>query len=46
MLRHMLSSENAMQDITQADFPLAMLGPKLVAMREEVRIGRGFQLIR
>lgn len=28
------------------DFPLPTLGPKLTAMREEVRTGRGFQLIR
>lgn len=27
-------------------FPLPTLGPKLEACREEVRIGRGFQLLR
>jgi hypothetical protein len=27
-------------------FPLPSLGPKLEACREEVRIGRGFQLLR
>ena len=30
----------------KADFPLPTLGPKLEAIRENVRIGRGFQLIR
>ena len=28
------------------DFPLPTLGPKLEQLREEVRIGRGFQLLR
>ena len=27
-------------------FPLPTLGPKLEQLREEVRIGRGFQLLR
>lgn len=31
---------------SQADFPLPTLGPKLEAIRENVRIGRGFQLIK
>ena len=35
-----------MQEVTQSDFPLPTLGAKLTAMREEVRTGRGFQLIR
>jgi len=35
-----------MQDVTQSDFPLPTLGAKLTAIREEVRTGRGFQLIR
>ena len=32
--------------MTEADFPLPRLGPKLKAMRENLRSGRGFQLIR
>lgn len=32
--------------IGEADFPLPKLGPKLKAMRENLRSGRGFQLIR
>ncbi|KAK9842564.1 hypothetical protein WJX81_006293 [Elliptochloris bilobata] len=35
-----------LKEVTQADFPLPTLGAKLTAMREEVRTGRGFQLIR
>lgn len=31
---------------TREAFPLPTLGPKLEAFREEVRIGRGFQLLR
>jgi hypothetical protein len=31
---------------TREQFPLPTLGPKLEAFREEVRIGRGFQLLR
>jgi hypothetical protein len=34
------------QEVTQSDFPLPTLGAKLTAVREEVRTGRGFQLIR
>lgn len=34
------------QDVTKQDFTLAKLGQKLVEFREEVRVGRGFQLIR
>ncbi len=34
------------QDLAKEDFPLPTLGPKLVAFREEVRTGRGFQLFR
>ena len=34
------------QRVTREDFPLPTLGPKLEAFREEVRIGRGFQLFR
>ncbi|KAK9868531.1 hypothetical protein WJX84_008784 [Apatococcus fuscideae] len=32
--------------VTETDFPLPKLGPKLKAMRENLRSGRGFQLIR
>lgn len=32
--------------LSKADFPLPTLGPKLEAIRENVRIGRGFQLIK
>ena len=39
-------SEKDIQDATKQDFVLPMLGPKLVGFREEVRTGRGFQLIR
>ena len=35
-----------LQDVTREDFPLPTLGPKLVAFREEVSRGRGFQLFR
>lgn len=35
-----------LQDVTKQDFALPTLGPKLVQFREEVRTGRGFQLIR
>ncbi len=31
---------------SREEFPLPTLGPKLEALREEVRIGRGFQLLR
>ena len=32
--------------VSMGDFPLPTLGPKLKAMRENLRSGRGFQLIR
>lgn len=35
-----------MQDVTKEEFSLPTLGPKLVELLEEVRVGRGFQLIR
>lgn len=35
-----------LQNVTKHDFALSKLGQKLVAFREEVRVGRGFQLIR
>ncbi|CAL8468861.1 g8402 [Coccomyxa elongata] len=35
-----------LKDLAKEDFPLPTLGPKLVAFREEVRTGRGFQLFR
>lgn len=41
-----MRSEKDIQDATKQDFVLPMLGPKLVGFREEVRTGRGFQLIR
>lgn len=31
---------------TREAFPLPTFGPKLEQLREEVRIGRGFQLLR
>ena len=47
MSRHLAKPcAGAVQEVTQADFPLPALGPKLTAMREEVRTGRGFQLLR
>lgn len=36
----------AVQKVTREDFPLPTLGAKLEGFREEVRIGRGFQLFR
>lgn len=35
-----------LQTVSKQDFVLPKLGPKLVGFREEVRTGRGFQLIR
>ena len=34
------------QDLTKEDFPLPSLGPRLVELLDEVRVGRGFQYIR
>lgn len=34
-----------LQDVTQEDFPLPTLGPKLKAIIREVTHGRGFKLI-
>ena len=42
----LLTSALHTQDVTKQDFPLPNLGPKLVGFREEVRSGRGFQIIR
>lgn len=39
-------SYQGMQAVTREVFLLPMLGSKLEAFREEVRIGRGFQLFR
>lgn len=36
----------SLQDLTQHDFPLPTLGPRLVEIHEEVVHGRGFQLIK
>ena len=35
-----------MQQVTREDFSLPTLGAKLEGYREEVRVGRGFQLFR
>ncbi|KAK9803616.1 hypothetical protein WJX72_005474 [[Myrmecia] bisecta] len=34
------------KDVTQVDFPLPTLGPRLIQIRDEVVNGRGFQLLR
>jgi hypothetical protein len=34
------------RDIASADFPLPGLGPKLTALRPELRTGRGFVLVK
>jgi hypothetical protein len=34
------------QEVTQKDFPLPTLGPKLLAIRDELVSGRGFYLIK
>ena len=36
----------SLQDLTQRDFPLPTLGPRLVKIHKEVVHGRGFQLIK
>ena len=46
MLRAGLDIENSPRAITKEAFPLPTLGPLLEAVREEVRAGRGFALIR
>lgn len=39
-------SSLSVQDVTKDEFPLPKLGPKLKELLEEVRVGRGFQVIR
>jgi hypothetical protein len=34
------------QDVTREQFPLPTVGPKILAIREELLRGRGFQLIK
>lgn len=41
-----MRSGKYIQTVAKQDFVLPKLGPKLVGFREEVRTGRGFQLIR
>ena len=35
-----------MQDVTREQFPLPTVGPKILAIREQLLRGRGFQLIK
>lgn len=41
-----MATGKAINDLTQHDFPLPTLGPRLVEIHEEVVHGRGFQLIK
>ena len=34
------------EDITKEDFPLPTFGPKLIFVRDEIVVGKGFHLIR
>ena len=45
-LRAVRGRTEKLTDISRSDFPLPVLGPRLAALENEVRTGRGFSLLR
>ena len=45
-LQGVRGQDGKLSDISQSDFPLPVLGPRLAALEAAVRVGRGFSLLR